>query len=163
MKQKINLIFGIILMISTAQLHAQKNEKNEVAFAFTINDLNNKPLTGMITASIEVTRSGDFVQMSNLFLGAGSVRATEILDMQVGDSGTIMITYNPAEEPRSIDTNTPIIDSIQFVSNNIHFTLPENKELLFKISFESKEVEVISSTKTGASKAVTNSKKCPHQ
>tara|TARA_R110002096_G_C14359371_1_gene703833 strand:- start:124 stop:795 length:672 start_codon:yes stop_codon:yes gene_type:complete len=158
MKQRITLIIGTILLICVSQLQAQENEKSEVAFAFTINDLNDKPLTGMLTASIEVNRSGDTSYMSNLFLGSGSVRGTELLDMQAGDSGTIMITYNPAEEPRNIYANTPIVDDIQFVSNNIHFTLPENKELLFKISFASKELEVISSTKTGASKAVTNSK-----
>ncbi|WP_179009069.1 hypothetical protein [Winogradskyella forsetii] len=158
MKQKIMLIFGTILFMYASQLNAQENQHNEVAFAFTINDLNDKPLTGEISVSIEVTRSGDFTYMSNLFLGAGNVRTTEILNMQPGESGTIMITYNPAEEPRNIYTNTSIVDSIQFVSNTIHFKLPENKELLFNISFASKEFEVISSTKTGASKAVTNSK-----
>ena len=159
MKQKINLILGTILFIciTQVQLQAQGGDKTEVAIAFVINDLNNEPLTGMLTASIEITRSGDFVQMDNLFLGAGSVRATETLDMHVGDSGTIMITYNPAEEPRNVHLNTAIVDSIEFISKTIHFTLPENKELLFKISFASKELEVISSTKTGASKAVTNS------
>lgn len=150
-------IIGVILLFSASQLQAQENENNEIAFSFTINDLNDKPLTGMITASIEVARSGESLQLHNLFLGAGSVRATETLDIQPGNSGTIMITYHPAEEPRNIYANTPIVDSIEFVSNTVNFTLPDNKELLFNISFASKEIEVISATKTGASKTINNS------
>lgn len=158
MKQKATLIFGILLLVCISQLRAQEKEKTEVAIAFSINDIKQRPLTGLITASIEITRSGDFVEMSNLFLGKGSVRVTKDLDIEVGDSGTIVVTYYPAEEPRNFYASTPIVDSIEFVSKNIHFTLPENKELIFDVYFESKSIVVISSTKTGASRAATNSK-----
>jgi len=160
MKRKITLILGAILLMSTAQIQAQET----ITLDFTLNDHNEKSLTGLLKVKIDVVGDDkDWLDLENIYIYHGTVDQSVDLDIEEGGLAKIMVTYYPNEDPTDemeSRTSTLINEDSEyaFKTSMVRIKLPETKILSFDLSLAYKVKEIISSTKAGAEREASKSK-----
>ena len=131
--------------------------QEEVTLQFTVEDEKHMKLNGQLVADINI--NGETLRVEDIIVSGGYGFAVVEIDPSYGRNGTISVIFSPAEDPWSLDMDTPILYHLRYPSEIVYFSISEESSLAFSVKPQTKPIQIVSASKEGAVRTFTSSSK----